>query len=189
MNDASIACIESLRDFFSASNAMELEDAAVRIAGSVDAVIPPDTDWTAVEYEFNRLFVGPAAVPAPLHASAYCESDRALMGTAALEARRLYHQLGLAVPREGVIPDDHLAFELEAMIVLKSALGADAPPSDDAKALHAWFVHEHLARWLGPFILATRAHASADGVTAMAVDALAAWFDKELNTTAAPLPE
>jgi TorA maturation chaperone TorD len=189
MNDASIACIESLRDFFSASNAVELKDAAVRIAGSVAAVIPPDTDWTAVEYEFNRLFVGPAAVPAPLYASAYCESDRVLMGKAALEARQLYHRLGLAVPREGVIPDDHLAFELEAMIVLKSALGADAPPSPETEALHDWFVREHLARWLGPFILATKAHASPGGVVALAANALAAWFDTELNTTAAPLPE
>lgn len=189
MNDASIACIESLRDFFSASNAVELQDAAVRIAGSIDVVIPPDTDWTAVEYEFNRLFVGPAAVPAPLYASAYCESDRVLMGKAALEARQLYHRLGLAVPREGVIPDDHLAFELEAMIVLKSALGEDTPPSPDTVARHAWFVREHLARWLDPFIQATKAHASPDGVVALAADALAAWFDKELNTTATPLPE
>jgi TorA maturation chaperone TorD len=189
MTDACITCIEDLRDFFSASNSVELRDAAMRIAESVDAVISPATDWTAVEYEFNRLFVGPAAVPAPLYASAYCESERLLMGNAALEARQLYHRLGLAVPQEGVIPDDHLAFELEAMIVLKSALGADDPPSQEAKALHAWFVREHLARWLPPFILATRTHASTDGVVALAADALAAWFDKELNTTAAPLPE
>lgn len=189
MTDACIACIEDLRDFFSASTAAQMKDAALRIAASVAAVIPPDTDWTAVEYEFNRLFVGPAAVPAPLYASAYCESERILMGKAALEARQLYHQLGLAVPQEGVIPDDHLAFELEAMIVLKSALGADALPTTETKALHAWFVREHLARWLPPFILATRTHASAGGVIALAADALAAWFDKELNTTAASLPE
>lgn len=188
MNDACIASIEGLRDFFSASNAMDLEAAASRIAGSVDTVIFPGTDWTSVEYEFNRLFVGPAAVPAPPYASAYCESDRVLMGKAALEVREFYHRLGVAVPQEGVIPDDHLAYELEAMIVLKSALRTEASPSPETEALHAWFVREHLARWLPHFILATRTHASAGGVIALAADALAAWFDNELNTIAAPHP-
>jgi TorA maturation chaperone TorD len=189
MNDACIASLEGLRDFFSACNAIELKDAAGRIGGSVDAAILSATNWTAVEYEFNRLFVGPASVPAPPYASAYCESDRVLMGKAALEARELYHRLGLAVPREGVIPDDHLAYELEAMIVLKSALGADTPSAPDAVARHAWFVREHLARWLPHFILATRTHASQGGVIALATDALAAWFDHELNTIAASHPK
>lgn len=189
MNDACIASTEGLRDFFSASSATQLKDAAGRIAAGGDAVILPDTDWTAVEYEFNRLFVGPAAVPAPPYASAYCESERVLMGNAALEAREFYHRLGVAVPQEGAIPDDHLAYELEAMIVLKSALRAEASPSPETTALHAWFVREHLARWLPPFILATRTHASAGGVIALATDALAAWFDNELNTIAASHPE
>lgn len=189
MNDGCTASLEGLRDFFSALNAIDLKDATDRIAASVGAAIPPDTDWTAVEYEFNRLFVGPAAIPAPPYASAYCESDRVLMGNAALEAREFYHRLGVAVPREGAIPDDHLAYELEAMIVLKSALGAEASPSPDTRALHAWFVREHLGRWLPHFILATRTHASAGGVVALATDALAAWFDNELNTIAASHPE
>jgi putative dimethyl sulfoxide reductase chaperone len=188
MNDGRIASLEGLRDFFSASNANDLRDAAVRIAESVDVAILPGTDWTAVEYEFNRLFVGPAAISAPPYASAYCESGRVLMGKAALEARQLYHRLGLAVPQEGVIPDDHLAYELEAMIVLKSALRAEAS-SPDTQALHAWFVREHLGQWLPHFILATRTHASAGGVIALAMDALAAWFDNELNTIAASHPE
>jgi TorA maturation chaperone TorD len=189
MNDGCIASLEGLRDFFCASSAIDLKDAAGRIAESVDAAILPGTDWTAVEYEFNRLFVGPAAIPAPPYASAYCESDRVLMGKAALEARQLYHRLGLAVPQEGVIPDDHVAYELEAMIVLKSALRAEASSSPDTQALHAWFVREHLGRWLPHFILATRTHASAGGVVALATDALAAWFDNELNTIAASHPE
>ncbi|MDO9582532.1 MAG: molecular chaperone TorD family protein [Desulfomicrobium sp.] len=189
MSEQCMPSIEALRDFFAATDAGDLEDAAVRIAKSVGVEIPPHTDWTTVEYEFNRLFVGPAAVSAPPFASAWSESDRALMGRATSEARQTYHRLGLAVPGEGVIPDDHLAYELEAMLVLKSVLatGAGAPDAETA-ALHAWFVGEHLERWLPPFMQAVREQATEGGVVALVTEALAAWFDNERNSTAALRP-
>jgi TorA maturation chaperone TorD len=202
MSEHSFPVILALRDFFAATDADALKDAACRIAESVGAEIPAHTDWTAVEYEFNRLFVGPAALQAPPFASAWTESDRALMGKAALEARETYHRLGLAVPGEGVIPDDHLAYELEAVLAMKSLLAvrgvaaeADAsgnagPGNDHSDAgvadLHAWFVGEHLERWLPPFMQAVRENAEKGGVVAMATDALTVWFENERTTTAAP---
>jgi TorA maturation chaperone TorD len=202
MSEHSSPVIEALRDFFAATDAAALKEAACRIARSVGAEIPAHTDWTAAEYEFNRLFVGPAALQAPPFASAWTESDRALMGKAALEARETYHRLGLAVPGEGVIPDDHLAYELEAVLAMKSLLAvrgvaaeADAsgnagPGNDHSDAgvadLHAWFVGEHLERWLPPFMQAVRENAEKGGVVAMATDALTVWFENERTTTAAP---
>ena len=177
--------IEALRDFFAASDAHGLKDAAVSIARHAGIEIPADTDWAAAEYEFNRLFVGPAAVPAPPFASAWTETDRALMGRATMEAREAYHRLGLAVPCEGAIPDDHLAYELEAVLVMKAMLATETG-APDAGALHAWFVGEHLTRWIPPFVRAVREHASEGGVAALAADALASWFDSERNSTAAP---
>lgn len=179
--------IEALRDFFTASDADGLKDAAARIARHAGIEIPADTDWAAAEYEFNRLFVGPAAVPAPPFASAWSETDRALMGRATMEAREAYHRLGLAVPGEGVIPDDHLAYELEAVLAMKTVRTAQAGAADEETAeLHAWFVGEHLAHWIPPFVRTVREHATRGGVIALAADALAAWFDSELNSTAAP---
>jgi len=187
MSEHSPAPIEALRDFFAATDAGGLKDAAERVAAGFGAEIPADTDWTAVEYEFNRLFVGPAAVPAPPFASAWSETDRALMGRATMEARQTYHRLGLAVPAEGVVPDDHLSYELEAVLAMKSMPAASGPSADPGLAeLHAWFVGEHLARWLPPFVETVRAHASAGGVVAMAADALAEWFTSERNATTAP---
>lgn len=193
--------IEALRDFYAATDAGGLKDAAVRIARHAGIELPADTDWAAAEYEFNRLFVGPAAVPAPPFASAWSETDRALMGRATMEARQTYHRLGLAVPGEGVIPDDHLAYELEAVLAMKSMLAvrggaaeADAPgnggPGKDRSEagvadLHDWFVGEHLGRWLPPFMQAVRENAVEGGVVALAADALAAWFENERTTTAA----
>lgn len=188
MSQHSIPPIDALRDFFAATGASGLEDAAIRIARSLRLEIPVGTDWTEVEYEFNRLFVGPSAVPAPPFASAWFETDRALMGRAALEARQTYHRLGLAVPEEGVIPDDHLAYELEAVLAMKSMLAAEtaATPDPETAALHKWFVEEHLALWLPPFLQTVKEHASGGGVVALATDALASWFDNERNSTAAP---
>jgi len=179
--------LEALRDFFAASDADGLKDSAVRIARCVGADLPAGTDWAAAEYEFNRLFVGPAAVPAPPFASAWSETDRTLMGRATMEARQTYHRLGLAVPGEGVIPDDHLAYELEAVLAMKAMLAAQAgAPDEETAVLHAWFVGEHLARWLPPFIRTVREHATGGGVVALAADALASWFESERNSTAAP---
>jgi TorA maturation chaperone TorD len=70
---------------------------------------------------------------------------------------------------------------------MKSMPAASGPSADPGLAeLHAWFVGEHLARWLPPFVEAVRAHASAGGVVAMAADALAEWFTSERNATTAP---
>lgn len=179
--------LEALRDFFAASDADGLKDAAARIARHAGIAIPADTDWAAAEYEFNRLFVGPAAVPAPPFASAWSETDRALMGRATMEARQTYHRLGLAVPGEGVIPDDHLAYELEAVLAMKSMLAAQAGEPDAGTAeLHAWFIGEHLAHWIPPFVRTVREHATGGGVIALAADALSSWFESERNSTAAP---
>ncbi len=202
MSEHSFPVILALRDFFAATDAFALKDAACRIAKSVGAEVPVNTDWTAAEYEFNRLFVGPAALLAPPFASAWTESDRALMGKAALEARETYHKLGLAVPEEGIIPDDHLSYELEAVLAMKSliatvggaaeadASGNDGPEKDRSESgiadLHAWFVGEHLGRWLPPFMQAVRENAVDGGVVAQATDALAAWFENERTTTAVP---
>lgn len=187
MSECSMPSIEALRDFFAATDVDGLKDAAVRVAQSVGVEIPPHTDWTTVEYEFNRLFVGPAAVPAPPFASAWSETDRALMGRATMEARQTYHRLGLAAPQEGVIPDDHLAYELEAVLAMKSVLATegDATGSEIAD-LHAWFVGEHLGRWIPPFVQAVRDNATQGGVIDLATKALAAWFETERTTTAAP---
>lgn len=171
----------ALRDFFGATAGDGLKDAAIHVAQYGGIEIPAGTDWIAVEYEFNRLFVGPTAVPAPPFASAWAENDRTLMGRATLEARQAYHRIGLAVPREGTIPDDHLAYELEAVLVMKSML-----PAENA-AQYTWFVGEHLACWLPAFIQAAKEHAVRGGVIALVIEALATWFENECNSIAGPL--
>ena len=140
----------ALRDFFSSTDADALAAAATRFAPV--EILPDSIDWQAEEYAFNRLFVGPQAVPAPPYASVYLEAEPRLMGNAATDMREMLQALGLAAP-EGQ-PDDFIACELEVWMMLTLLLHPER--GDDLRAhareALAWLVDEHMARWLPAFV-------------------------------------
>ena len=121
---------QALRDFFSSTNAEALAAAATRFAPV--EILPDSINWQAEEYAFNRLFVGPQAVPAPPYASVYLEAEPRLMGNAATDMREILQALGLAAP-EGQ-PDDFIACELEAWGMLTLLL---RPECGDPLRVHA----------------------------------------------------
>lgn len=170
----------ALRDFFAAANAAELRNAALRISRHFGLELEEPEDWTGVEYDYNRMFIGPAAVPAPPYASAYQE-EPALMGAPALEARRFYRELGLTLPDQGATPDDHLAYELDALVALLSPLAPDDPGNEEARERAARFVRGHMAAWLPRFIDAARGASPATRPVATAVEALSQWFEHALS--------
>ena len=165
----------ALRDFFSASNAADLKRAAGLVANHFHLPLGADIDWTGVEYDFNRLFVGPMAVPAPPYASAY-RTDPSLMGGPAMEARDAYRALGLMAPDQGRTPDDHLAFELDLAAALLGAAGAAR--TDPALAeVRAWLFGEHLPDWIPAFAGAVESQSGVSAPVAMAVSALKTWLE------------
>jgi TorA maturation chaperone TorD len=172
------AGVTALRDFFFAVDAADIRSAAFDISSHFKLPLDMATDWVEVEYDFNRLFVGPAAVPAPPYASAYL-AEPTLMGAPALEVRRAYGRLGLAVPDQGATPDDHLAFELDAVLALDAVAGQGAEANEPGlNALRSWFVVEHMGGWVPEFISATRRQRDVSAPVAMAVSALEAWLYK-----------
>ena len=98
---------QALRDFFSSTNAEAEALAAAATRFAPVEILPDSINWQAEEYAFNRLFVGPQAVPAPPYASVYLEAEPRLMGNAATDMREILQALGLAAP-EGQ-PDDFIA--------------------------------------------------------------------------------
>lgn len=147
----------ALRDFFSAGCAVELADAFPALSSGKRL---SDAEARELEFEFNRLFIGPDAVPAPPFASVYLEKEPQLMGRSTLEVRELYLGLGLAVPSGGA-PDDFLPYEMEAWVRL-CALESEAPAQEGREAIREarrWLVLEHMALWMPRFI--ERASASA----------------------------
>jgi len=162
----------ALRDFFASVDAKDLREAASGISQQFNLPIKGDTDWVEVEYDFNRLFVGPAAIPAPLYASAYSE-EPLLMGKSTLEVRDAYSALGLEVPDRNATPDDHLAYELDAAV----ALGCMSIGDQAAGQLRAWFIGDHMSRWIPRFASAVREQKDVSEPVLMAVDALTIWLE------------
>ena len=160
----------ALRDFFASVDAGGLREAAVGISRHFDLPIDEGTDWVEVEYDFNRLFVGPAAIPAPPYASAYAE-DPLLMGKRTLEVRDAYRALGLVVPDQNATPDDHLAFELDAV----AALGV--VEDESFEPVRTWFISDHMCGWIPLFAKAVREQPDVSQPVRMAVDALTSWLE------------
>lgn len=167
----------ALRDFFASVDANDLQAAGLALTQRFNLSLDGEIDWTEVEYDFNRLFVGPAAVPAPPYASAY-QVEPTLMGKPALEARKVYRRLGLAVPDQGQTPDDHLAFELDAAIAL---IGLDASGDDDLAGTRAWFIADHMGKWVPDFIAAIKAEQDVTPAVAVAADALGRWLESAVS--------
>lgn len=147
-----------LRDFFAARTREELRAAHAALAAHVPEEFSPscldDSDAARLEYAFNRLFVGPEALPAPPYASIYLDDDPLHMGPSTLDMRALLHSLGLAAPHGGQ-PDDFLPYELEAWHALTLLLDNDAARPAAREALQ-WLCEEHLGRWLPVFLQRAR---------------------------------
>lgn len=168
----------ALRDFFASVDADDIRAAAAGISRHFNIPMNEEKDWQEVEYDFNRLFVGPAAIPAPPYASAYAK-EPLLMGKATLEVRRTYRAIGLQVPDMNATPDDHLAFELDAAAALGVAQDSAFRP------LKAWLIAEHMTDWVPRFADAVRNQSDVSEPVLMAVDALTSWLESARAETGA----
>ena len=110
----------------------------------------------AIASEYAELFVGPRPPLAPLYESVYLGFPNRLFTDQTLSVKRFYEQCGLAVVKDGRVPDDHMAYELELMARLAQR-EAEALENDDvdgacnARELERSFVVEHLSLWAGLF--------------------------------------
>lgn len=183
-----VAGLHALRDFFIARDADEMRSAAQQIADRFRLPLDAATDWQEVEYDYNRLFVGPLALPSPPYASAYQE-DPVLMAEPALAARTAYNTLGLSVPDQGTTPDDHLAFELDAVAACNALLAQqDTVVGDEVRKVCSWFVTEHMAGWIPRFIESVKQQPRVTQPVIMAVYALELWLATAIDAAAGGQP-
>ncbi|MGG0717072.1 molecular chaperone TorD family protein [Robertmurraya massiliosenegalensis] len=103
-----------------------------------------DEDLAELEFDFNRLFVGPTRLQASPYESTYRNIDRALMQVETLAVRRFYEKAGLIVSNKNVDPDDHLALELEFVCYLLE----NSIENEMYDQLYQAFVQEHLFQWI-----------------------------------------
>lgn len=127
----------ALRDFFIAKNSYEMA-LALRELDPAQQIPAGNT----LEYDFNRLFTGPAPPEAPPWASIYLEKEPRLMGEATIEMRKLGQALGLEA--QPGLPEDWLPLELELWLAL-SAL------EDPAAQAHRHNLETHMLSWIPAF--------------------------------------
>lgn len=174
-----IALLSALRDFFAACDAHSLRHAWENMQRSLPEQfvnLSEDIDWKVVEYAFNYLFVGPTAVPAPPYASIWLAKQRhgladgwiesskpvrnrgaLLMTEDTMDVRELYRKLGYAVPEQGCLPDDHLAYELDGLIKAVSAMPLGLVPASSRRRnkllpeILAVDLARRLSKWIPAF--------------------------------------
>ncbi|MCM3690617.1 TorD/DmsD family molecular chaperone [Neobacillus niacini] len=106
-----------------------------------------------LQEEYNRLFVGPNALPAPLWESVYLGSEHLLFEEVTLEVRKCYRQYGLTFIRESKEPDDHIVIELEFLSYLIQKT-IDCEDVETKKRLlddQYSFLNNHLLKWCPTF--------------------------------------
>lgn len=178
-NEQSVLILAALRDFFMSQNGAEMARAYTNLINHSSTSAPCVTEWSTVEFTFNRLFVGPRALLAPPFSSIYLDSQPRLMGQATLKVRYLYQMMGLTSPWLNAVPDDHLGLELDAYYQLRTALGR--VNSHELQALRQYFLHNHLKGWLPRFAAKIKAVPDVPAAITFVVEQLLAWLQQELT--------
>jgi len=115
-------------------------------------------DAQELEYEYNKLFVGPEHVLCPPYESVY-RSDRSeielglVMGPSTNDAKKRYREAGLEIAKDFKELPDHIAIELEFMYFLC----ANEAKSKDFEEASLWrkrqreFIASHIKPWYSNF--------------------------------------
>jgi TorA maturation chaperone TorD len=110
-------------------------------------------DHETLEYEYNRLFVGPGHVPCPPYESVY-RKDRPLMerglvmGPSVADVKAMYLQGGLEISKKFRDLPDHISVELEFMAYLCSMESS----SERFVDIEREFFNRHLGIWYHDFL-------------------------------------
>lgn len=106
----------------------------------------------------------------------YLDAEPLLMGRAAVSMRDLFRSMGLAVREEDNLPEDHLACELEAWLVLRSLASADdGALRRSADEALLWLLDGHMQIWIPEFLSRARAESMPEPLSD-ALDCLEAWL-------------
>lgn len=79
----------------------------------------------SITWEYRRLFVGPAAMPAPPWGSVYTDRECVIFGASTLELRAWMRKHGIARTADENIPEDHIGLLLGLMAWLAANQSED----------------------------------------------------------------
>ncbi len=109
-----------------------------------------------LEYEFNRLCVGPYKIPVPPYESVFVSGRRQLLTDETSDVIDAYQEVGLMASPTWGEPADYIGTELEFMSYMESLLlnpkcdGFQKPPAV-LRQLADDFLTDHLGKWYQEF--------------------------------------
>jgi len=134
-----------------------------------------------LEWDFNRLFVGPGEMLAPPWESVHLSKTKLTFQDSTLKVRQLYREFGWQAPAIHREPDDHLALELAFLAQVSDLAGcADERTgrTDVVRFLDAQrtILKDHLLQWAPSCLALVDTHAETDyyrGVARLTLGSLA----------------
>lgn len=139
------------------------------ISAEIDALLQQSIDeLEPLEEVFQRLFVGPYALPAPPWGSVYLDKESVLFGNSTLHLREWMRQRGIEPNLAQAEPEDHVGL----MLMMASWLAAN-----DTSSLNA-FLAEHLLPWSSRYLTLLEqgaAHPFYQAVALLAQTTLEGW--------------
>lgn len=181
-HDSHVDILSALRDFFMARDEGELRaayaDFLAQPGHASPSPLPETIDWEQTIFGFNRLFVGPKALPAPPFASVWLEPEPRLMGASTMEARHVYELLGLSAPLRNKLPDDHISLELDALQLLEGAGSVqDTEVRAGLEGIRRYFLKHHVLRWMPRFCEAVLSCPETPEAVSVAAATLQHWLE------------
>ncbi|MGD8188496.1 TorD/DmsD family molecular chaperone [Brevibacillus ginsengisoli] len=135
--------VQDWKEICSSIEAYQLVSPCQKIANSIDLLQGiQEEEVLSLEYDFNRLFVGPDKLLASPYESSYRNPEKTLMQRETLQVREFYSWVGLEVANKGIEPDDHLALELEFICYLLATHAEEGFPVE-----YQEFLEKHLLVW------------------------------------------
>ena len=121
----------------------------------------------SLEWDFNRLFVGPGEMLAPPWESVHRSKTKLTFQEPTLQVRELYRRFGVEAPGIHREPDDHLGLELAFLATLSDQAAGAAGRGDTAHVTRCFqsqrdFLRDHLLAWAPACLALVEKHAQTD---------------------------
>lgn len=109
-----------------------------------------------LNFEYNRLFIGPGHLPAPPWESVYRSREKIILDEHTLAVRKFYKKWQIVTQNKNKDPDDHIGFELEFISIL---IGKSIKALEDSNMEYLYstlqgqrdFLISHLLIWVDEF--------------------------------------
>ncbi|QYJ97911.1 molecular chaperone TorD family protein [Shewanella alkalitolerans] len=144
-------------------------------------------DASELEFDFNRMCIGPYKLLVAPYESVYLSGNRQLFTEETLRVAEFYQQIGLVIDDSFNEPADFIGNELEflyclhAMASEQQALGQTSY-AEELLSLADEFIQAHLGRWIVPFCEGITQHAK-QAFWRLFAETLVQFINQQAHTT------